>query len=116
MLRLFLAATLTLTTALAVPVAARDKGCPPGLAKKDPPCVPPGLAKKQRGGENDDWRVGDRVLGDYVLIPREDWERLRLRDYDDGSTYLRVDDDILRVVRDTLIVLEAVKIVGNLLN
>ena len=25
---------------------AKQKPCPPGLAKKNPPCVPPGLAKK----------------------------------------------------------------------
>ena len=34
--------------------------CPPGLAKKNPPCVPPGLAKNN-------YRVGDRYyLDDYL--------------------------------------------------
>jgi hypothetical protein len=117
MLRLILAATLALTAVPAMPVEAKDKGCPPGLAKKDPPCIPPGQAKKQRATGNDrDWRVGDRIDGDYVLIPRSEWERLALRDYLDGSTYLRIDDQVLRVVRDTLIVLEAVEIVGGLLD
>ena len=29
-----------------VAMAKSTKHCPPGLAKKNPPCVPPGLAKK----------------------------------------------------------------------
>lgn len=50
-------------------------GCPPGLAKKDPPCVPPGLA-----------RANERRLFDF---DRPDWWGLsRLGDgryfYDDG--------------------------------
>jgi len=55
-------------------------GCPPGLAKKNPPCVPPGLA---RGGDryDDDFR---RVL----RVDRPDFWGLRLNDgryvYDDG--------------------------------
>ncbi len=101
------------------PVAAKNDGhCPPGLAKKNPPCVPPGLAKKAHGGDDEDhhWRPGDRVDGDYVLIPRAEWERLLLRDFDDDSTYLQVDDQILRVVRDTLVVIEAIGIVSDLLN
>jgi hypothetical protein len=93
----------------ALPAAAKDKHCPPGLAKKEVPCVPPGQAQKM-------WDRGDRVEVDYILIPRADWERLALRDYDDGSTYLQVDNQILRVVRDTLIVLEAVRIVDRVLN
>jgi len=55
-------------------------GCPPGLAKKNPPCVPPGLA---RGGDryDDDFR---RVL----RLDRPDFWGMRLNDgrytYDDG--------------------------------
>ncbi|MGL4236224.1 hypothetical protein [Tabrizicola sp.] len=94
---------------VSVPAEAKPKHCPPGLAKKAVPCVPPGQVGKS-------WKQGDRVEGGYVLIPREDWERWNLRDYDDGSTYLRVDDEILRVVRDTLTVIEAVGIVSELLN
>ena len=108
-LSIFLATALSLGALLSAPAEAKDKGCPPGLAKKAVPCVPPGLAKQS-------WHRGDRVEGDYVLIPREDWERLMLRDYDDGSTYLRVDNQILRVVRDTLVVLEAIEIIDRLLN
>lgn len=123
-----LALLLTLATALAAPAEAKDnKHCPPGLAKKEVPCVPPGQAKKRdkehhedhdRYDDRDhhDWHRGDRVRGDYVLIPRSEWERLRLRDYRDGSTYLRSDNQILRVMRDTLVVLEAVRILDRVLD
>jgi Ni/Co efflux regulator RcnB len=114
---------LALTAVFVAPADAKDnKHCPPGLAKKAVPCVPPGQAKKHASGdedhdhEHDHWRRGDRVYGDYVLIPRSEWERLQLRDYDDGSTYLRADDQILRVMRDTLVVLEAIRIIDRVLN
>jgi len=44
------------------PVGYGAGGCPPGLAKKNPPCVPPGQAKKLFG-------VGQRVpLGYHGLL------------------------------------------------
>lgn len=91
------------------PAEAQPKHCPPGLAKKNPPCIPPGQVGKS-------WTRGDRIHGDYVLIPRADWQRLALRDYQDGSTYLRVDNQILRVARDTLTVIEAVRILDRAFN
>lgn len=123
MIPFLLAAALAVAAMAAAPAEAKNKFCPPGLAKKAVPCVPPGQAKKWRGEGHDQdevhhhsWRAGDRIGGDYVLIPRDEWERLRLRDYDDGSTYLRVDNQILRVVRDTLVVIEAVRILDRALN
>jgi hypothetical protein len=109
-LRTLLAAALSVSAILAsVPAEAKQKHCPPGLAKKNPPCVPPGQVGKS-------WQRGDRVYDDYILIPRDEWRRWDLRDYDDDSTYLRVDNQILRVVRDTLIVIEAVRIIDDALN
>lgn len=76
-------------------------GCPPGLAKKNPPCVPPGQARKQevRYGT----RVGDVLrVGDYIVIsdprrydldPRSGWQYYR----DDNRIY-RVDSDTRRVL------------------
>ena len=115
---LLVAAALSLAAALTSPAEAKDKFCPPGLAKKEVPCVPPGQAKKRHhdDDDHDHWRNGDRVRGDYVLIPRAEWERLALRDYRDGSTYLRVDNQTLRVMRDTLVVIEAVRILDRVLN
>jgi hypothetical protein len=105
-----IAAVLSVSALMvSLPTEAKDKSCPPGLAKKAVPCVPPGQVGKS-------WHRGDRVGDDYVLIPRDEWDRWQLRDHDDGSTYLRVDNQILRVVRDTLTVIEAVRIIDRVLN
>ena len=109
-LRTLLVTALSVSALLtSVPAEAKNTHCPPGLAKKNPPCVPPGQVGKS-------WNRGDRIYGDYILIPRDDWRSWDLRDYDDGSTYLRVDNQILRVVRDTLIVIEAVRIIDRVLD
>ena len=42
------------------------RNCPPGLAKKDPPCVPPGLAKKGVG--YDEWVTYDDVRLDEIYL------------------------------------------------
>ncbi len=48
------------------------RNCPPGLAKKDPPCVPPGLAKK--GVTYDEWVAYDADrLDDIYLEQREEY-------------------------------------------
>ncbi|WHZ36616.1 hypothetical protein [Sagittula sp. MA-2] len=44
--------------------------CPPGLAKKDPPCVPPGLAKK--GVTYDEWVSYDRDRYEEIWLERRD--------------------------------------------
>jgi hypothetical protein len=76
------------------PVGYGVGGCPPGLAKKNPPCVPPGQAKKIYG-------VGQRLpLGfgtpyAYNRIPYDVRSRYGLNpngDYYYGDGYLyRVD-------------------------
>ncbi|MDD9727437.1 hypothetical protein PVV74_18415 [Roseovarius sp. SK2] len=46
--------------------------CPPGLAKKNPPCVPPGLARDGIG--YDEWVSYDRDRYDRIWIDRrDDW-------------------------------------------
>lgn len=81
---------------------AAPSHCPPGLAKKNPPCVPPGLAKQ---GVD----TGDRLRrGDYY---DRDYERIRDRDafelppiginegyYRDGRIVYRVDEQTRRVL------------------
>lgn len=75
-------------------------GCPPGLAKKSPACVPPGQARDHdRYGRN----VGDRLrwedypritdLGRYRLEGRDGW-----RYYRDGDRVFRVDSDTRRIL------------------
>lgn len=89
--------------ALAAPAAAGPKGCPPGLAKKAVPCVPPGLAKG--------WSVGERLPIQTPWYEVRDWRRLGLPEPLDGSRYVRVDNEVLRVAIATGIVLEALGII-----
>lgn len=61
------------------------RNCPPGLAKKDPPCVPPGLAKQ--GVTYDEWVAYDDDRLDEIYLDQR-------RGYlDDGSVY--DDNDLL---------------------
>lgn len=46
------------------------RNCPPGLAKKDPPCVPPGLAKQ--GVTYDEWAAYDQDRYDTLWVERRD--------------------------------------------
>lgn len=46
----------------------RYRNCPPGLARKDPPCVPPGLAKK--GVSYDEWITYDDDRLDAIYLDR----------------------------------------------
>ncbi|WP_421904305.1 excinuclease ABC subunit A [Mameliella sp.] len=76
---------------LALPATAQPKGCPPGLAKKDPACVPPGLAKKRVQAPDRHYITDDHViLGDplrYGLDP--------------DRTYYRLGNEVVRVDRET---------------
>lgn len=82
---------------------AKDRGaknCPPGLAKKNPPCVPPGLAKKgvtaeawraNRDSDDDDddlYDIGDRLDRDDYLTLQEG-DRVEI----DGTEYVVIDTD-----------------------
>lgn len=50
------------------------RNCPPGLAKKDPPCVPPGLAKN--GVSYEEWASYDGDDYDRLWVERRDeWLR-----------------------------------------
>lgn len=93
------------------PAMAKNKSCPPGLAKKSPPCVPPGQARKRgyhlhRGDRIDDrdyrWL---RYPDDYGLprLPR-------------GQRYYVVDGNIYRVDQETYEILDFVRALGALLD
>ena len=106
-----LALAMAPMAALAMPLAPETPGvrpvpvsCPPGLAKKDPPCVPPGLAR--RGG----YGVGDRYDGTLDPIDRGRYGLPPLRD---GEAYVRVGDSILRLDREERIILSIVDLVLN---
>jgi hypothetical protein len=82
------------------------RDCPPGLAKKNPPCVPPGQARK-----SDDRyypRVGDVLrVGDYVVI--RDPRRLDLEP-GDGWRYYREGDRAYRVDSETRKILSVIQL------
>ena len=71
-------------------------GCPPGLAKKDPACVPPGQAKRM-------FREGQRIPSnydyfvDYDGIPQTYRDRIPA-DYRDGYRYIYREDEGIYVV------------------
>lgn len=86
--------------------------CPPGLAKKNPPCVPPGQAKKydDRYGV----RIGDILrIGDYVVI--RDPRRLNLETRDDWR-YYRDGNRAYRVDRDTRKILSVIDLIDAFSN
>lgn len=95
---------LALALALPAQAAPPHGGCPPGLAKKSPACVPPGLAR-QAG-----WSVGERFDGDLRRIDRTRYGLPPLRD---GEAYIRVGDQILRLDREERIILDIVDLVLN---
>jgi len=82
---------------------ARATDCPPGLAKKNPPCVPPGQARK--------YGRGDVIYRDYRIIGNPGRYGL-----DADETYYRVGDYVYRVDRNTREVLDLIGAVARVLN
>ena len=86
--------------------------CPPGLAKKNLPCIPPGQAKKY--APHYGTRIGDVLRGgDYVVIrdPRRyDLEQRR------GWDYYRDDDRIYRVDSGTRKILSVLNLIDAFSN
>lgn len=92
---------------------AKDKHCPPGLAKKSPACVPPGQAKKRR---YHDPRRGDRIddYDDYAWL--RDYDRYDLPRLPQGQRYYVLGDRIYRVDQNTYEILDFVRALGAVLN
>ena len=67
---------------------ALAQNCPPGLAKKSPPCVPPGQAKRQAPI----LQPGDPIPPTYVVVPYPGMYGL-----DPFHAYYRVGDMVYRV-------------------
>lgn len=90
-----------------LPGAARGSDhCPPGLAKKNPPCVPPGLAKS--------WREGERYDGIWRPV---DWQRYDLPRPGRGETWVRVTDDVIvRVNDETRAIVDIMRLAGVVLS
>jgi hypothetical protein len=98
--------------------------CPPGLAKKSPACVPPGQAKKAVRVDDDTviLRISDRHyrIGDRLIEPHYHYiTRPALYGLDplyDGSRYVIVGNNLLRVDSDTLQLLALIRIVDSILD
>lgn len=93
------------SAALAQPAAGH---CPPGLAKKNPSCIPPGqVGKSYRIGEKYDkdgyWSEDDRSRYGLPQLPR-------------GESYYRVGDSFLRVDDETRLVLELIGVLTDITN
>lgn len=76
-------------------------GCPPGLAKKNPPCIPPGQAKK--------FYRGDYIPHDirYDVIR---YERYGLPPPPHGHSYIRIGRDAYLIAEGTQRVIEAINL------
>ena len=96
---------------------ADTKGCPPGLAKKNPPCVPPGQAEK--GVTTDQWQYRDRT-GDVVdqddLIYLDDFLRYNLPQLPFGQRYAIVDDRIVVIDSESYRILQLIRVFTSLDN
>lgn len=96
---------------IAVPAEAKNKSCPPGLAKKSVPCAPPGQAKKMlRGYEPGDW-IGDQ---DYHRIRYPD--RYDLQPLLPDQRYIILNNQIMVVDQNTYNVLSIVRAVSSILD
>lgn len=106
-----LIALLVCLLPLAAPaLASPPGGCPPGLAKKNPPCVPPGLAK------SDGWQEGEvvppEVVTHVIVYP---W-RYDLPPPGPGERYIVVGNQILKVDEDSYAVIALFQAIDILLD
>lgn len=88
-------------------------GCPPGLAKKDPPCVPPGLAAKSVAADeapDDPYGIGEVLPQGYVVVIDP-----KLYAPNDTAQFVRESDQIYRADGTTGQVLDEVGEVGKLI-
>lgn len=74
------------------------RNCPPGLAKKDPPCVPPGLAKK--GVTYEEWASYDQGEYDAIWLERRDEWLNSDFDVDPDPQYLLLQSDQIATLFD----------------
>jgi hypothetical protein len=85
------------------PVPSGNRNCPPGLAKKNVPCVPPGQAKT--------YRIGDILPRDFVRIQNPgNWTRRG------NGSFVRLGDYVYEIDNDTRKVLNLVGAAADLLN
>ena len=89
-------------------------GCPPGLAGRDPACVPPGLARQ--GVDTEDW-IGPMTtnyvvgyflnLDDFVTVT--DLSKLGLPELAPGEEYAVIDGTLVRLDSDSYEILQLIR-------
>jgi hypothetical protein len=113
----FAALALLVASAVLHPDFGAAYACPPGLAKKDPPCVPPGQAR--RGGSDDDWRHHDggrHVVDRDDLYFLDDYNRYDLPSLPYGQRYAVVDDQIVVIDAESYEILQLIRVFTALAN
>ena len=83
--------------------------CPPGLAKKDNGCLPPGQAKKL-------WNVGQPLPPTIVYYPLPQPLMMQLPPPPPGYDYVRVDDDVVLMDRNSRLVSQIITNLSRLMN
>lgn len=142
MLLILLLGIATSGAAVAQGKSDKARGCPPGLAKKAPACVPPGLAKASNASEKTDHLTGrdrsrlernsylelergDRVAfegREYVVVSASDGILLERADRfyrlprPNAGSFVRVGEQIYRIDEDTQDILDIVTLADLLLN
>lgn len=116
--RLLVAALMVTMPIMNGQVVFADSGkCPPGLAKKNPPCVPPGQAKK--GVTSGEW-LGHSTVGDVTnrddLFFLDDFVRYDLRPLPYGQRYAVVDGQIVVIDRESYQILQLIRAFTALAN
>ncbi|MGL5012651.1 MAG: excinuclease ABC subunit A [Paracoccaceae bacterium] len=109
MKRLLMLMTFSALTALPVLVAGAGSAyaCPPGLAKKDPPCVPPGQVGRGDGNGDDD---GRDVVDVSDLFFLDDYPRYGLPALPYGQRYAVVDDQIVVIDAESYEILQLIRL------
>lgn len=87
-----------------LPAAAN---CPPGLAKKNPPCVPPGQARKSG---DDHYRIGERLPDSFIILRSPSRYGL-----DPRYTYYERNGYVVHVDRESRKILNLIGAVADLL-
>ena len=88
--------------------------CPPGLAGRDPACVPPGLAR--HGVDPEDW-IGpittNYVVGDFLnhddFVTVTDLRKLGLPELAPGEEYAVIDGTLVRLDSDSYEILQLIR-------
>jgi hypothetical protein len=91
--------------------------CPPGLANRNPPCVPPGQAARHddHGDDHDDDHDDDGIIGAIIDADRihwiADWPDRDLAPLEDGYGYALVDNQLVIIDRQTLALVDLVQLI-----